>query len=138
MMRGMSTRSFDIDWRRAFSSARSGDPGAYVFIASLTGGGTRRFPLKPASVRAATSGETLSAPGVSSSLEVLDELGAPEVARAGWTAEADILNSSRWRADQHRKIRRAASKPTPAGCACAQISFAGHNDPSPTPRGRVT
>jgi hypothetical protein len=46
--------------------------------------------LNPASVRAAISGETLSAPRWSSSLEGLDELGAPEGERAGRTAEADI------------------------------------------------
>jgi hypothetical protein len=52
---------------------------------------------------------------LSSLLEAPDELGAPEVERAGRTAEADILNSSDGGRDNHRKIRRAASKPTPAG-----------------------
>jgi hypothetical protein len=46
--------------------------------------------LKPESVRAAISGETLSVPRRSSLLEAPDELGAPEVERAGRTAEADI------------------------------------------------
>jgi len=41
-------------------------------------------------VRAAISGETLSAPDLSSLPEAPGELGAPEVWRAGRTAEADI------------------------------------------------
>jgi hypothetical protein len=44
----MSTRSLAIDASRSLSDARSGERGAYCFTGSLTGGGTRRFPLKPA------------------------------------------------------------------------------------------
>jgi hypothetical protein len=46
--------------------------------------------LNPVSVRAAISGETLSAPSLSSLVEAPDELDAPEEERAGRTAEADI------------------------------------------------
>jgi hypothetical protein len=49
MMIGISTRSFAICFSRALTSARSGEPGAYDFTGSLTGGGTRRVPLNPAS-----------------------------------------------------------------------------------------
>src|SRR5512132_1767196 len=45
MTSGMSMRSAAIALRRALSSARSGDPGAYARTGSLTGGGTLRFPL---------------------------------------------------------------------------------------------
>jgi hypothetical protein len=42
MMIGMSSFSPAICFRRAFSSARSGVPGAYDRLGSFTGGGTRR------------------------------------------------------------------------------------------------
>jgi hypothetical protein len=45
MMSGMSTRSLAIVSSRAFSSVRSGDPGAYDLTGSFTGGGTRRIPV---------------------------------------------------------------------------------------------
>lgn len=45
MMSGISMRSLAIDSRRALSSVRSGDPGAYDFTGSFTGVGTRRTPV---------------------------------------------------------------------------------------------
>src|SRR5687767_1728708 len=45
MMTGISMRSEAIFDNRALSSARSGDPGAYVRTGSFTGFGTRRLPL---------------------------------------------------------------------------------------------
>src|SRR5439155_16725674 len=45
MTTGMSARSPAICSKRALSSARSGEPGAYDFTGSLTGGGTRRIPV---------------------------------------------------------------------------------------------
>jgi hypothetical protein len=49
MISGISIFSDAIDARRAFSSARSGDPGAYDFVGSLTGAGTRFTPANAAS-----------------------------------------------------------------------------------------
>src|SRR5687767_904477 len=49
MMIGISMRSPAIFERRALSSTRSGEPGAYMRTGSFTGFGTRRFPLKPTS-----------------------------------------------------------------------------------------
>src|SRR5688500_10614231 len=46
MTNGMSTRSAAIVFRRAFSSARSGEPGRYDRLKSLTGAGTRGIPEK--------------------------------------------------------------------------------------------
>src|SRR4051794_4402380 len=46
----MSMRSAAIAFSRAFSSARSGDPGAYDLFGSLIGCGTRRTPPKTANV----------------------------------------------------------------------------------------
>ena len=43
-------RSAAIDLRRAFSSARSGEPGAYERFGSFTGCGTRRMPPNAATV----------------------------------------------------------------------------------------
>ncbi len=51
MMSGISIVSPAIAVNRAFSSARSGVPGAYVRLASLTGSGTRRTPAKEAGAR---------------------------------------------------------------------------------------
>src|SRR6476619_7562950 len=48
MMIGISIFSAAIDASRAFSSARSGLPGAYVRLTSLIGCGTRRTPAKAA------------------------------------------------------------------------------------------
>ena len=48
MMSGMSIFSAAIDFSRAFSSARSGEPGAYERLASLIGCGTRRTPANAA------------------------------------------------------------------------------------------
>src|ERR1043166_6196068 len=48
MMSGMTIFSPAIASSRALSDARSGVPGAYERIGSLTGGGTRRRPLKAA------------------------------------------------------------------------------------------
>jgi hypothetical protein len=45
MISGMSTFSLAIAFSLALSDARSGLPGAYERIGSLTGGGTRRCPL---------------------------------------------------------------------------------------------
>ena len=42
MITGISTRSEDIEARRALSSARSGDPGTYDLTGSLTATGTLR------------------------------------------------------------------------------------------------
>src|SRR5262245_2373820 len=49
MMIGISIFSFAIAARRDLSSARSGDPGVYDFVGSLTAVGTRRTPAKAAS-----------------------------------------------------------------------------------------
>jgi hypothetical protein len=45
---GISIFSAAIDFRRAFSSARCGVPGAYEWFGSLTGCGTRRTPANAA------------------------------------------------------------------------------------------
>jgi hypothetical protein len=45
MTTGISVRSLDIESRRALSSARSGEPGAYRRMGSFTGAGTRRWPV---------------------------------------------------------------------------------------------
>src|SRR5687768_1057 len=49
MTMGMSIRSDAICLSRAFSSARSGEPGRYDRLASLTGAGTRGTPAKDGS-----------------------------------------------------------------------------------------
>src|SRR4051812_12378554 len=46
----MSMRSPAMAFSRAFSSARSGDPGAYDLFGSLIGCGTRRMPPNAANV----------------------------------------------------------------------------------------
>jgi hypothetical protein len=43
----MSILSFDISFNFAFRAALSGEPGAYDFTGSFTGGGTLLLPLKP-------------------------------------------------------------------------------------------
>src|SRR5688500_1174043 len=48
MITGMSIRSFAMSVSRFLSDARSGDAGAYERTGSLTGGGTRRVPVNPA------------------------------------------------------------------------------------------
>jgi len=48
MTSGISIFSAAIEASRAFSSARSGDAGAYVLVGSFTGSGTLRTPAKAA------------------------------------------------------------------------------------------
>src|SRR5687768_14106057 len=59
MMTGMSARSFAIRSRRALSSTRSGDPGAYDLTGSLIGVGTLRTAFTPVSCDAEDAITTL-------------------------------------------------------------------------------
>ena len=58
MTSGISIRSAAIAFSRAFSSARSGVPGAYERLGSLIGSGTRRTPANAASRIGADAGES--------------------------------------------------------------------------------
>src|SRR4030088_927970 len=91
-------------------------------MGSLTGGGTRRFPLKPVRVRAASSGETLSAPRLSS-LEAPGELGASEAERAGRTAEADIPEFLGWQGEQPSKDTACWPKTAPLQVCAKSLVF---------------
>ncbi len=48
MISGISTRSSPIDARRALSSARSVEPGAYILTGSFSASGGRRAALNAA------------------------------------------------------------------------------------------
>src|SRR5450759_3321957 len=112
MMRGMSIRSLDIERRRSFSAALSGDPGAYLLTGSFTGGGTRRFPLNPVRVRAAVSGAALWTLGSSLVDLALRGLAPEEPERPGLTAEAD-MSSSKGRAEVLSKDTARRLKTSP-------------------------
>jgi hypothetical protein len=82
-------------------------------MGSLTGAGTRRFPLKPVSVRVADLGGALSAPTSFLGCALGEAVELDLAGRFGRTAEADIPDSSKMAGDP-RKIRPTAAKRTPS------------------------